>query len=397
MSDTGKTILWIAVAIVVIAVIIWLFVSAGRRREVEARRFEAGELRARIEERLPQVQDTEDRASVTAALAADARAHAQRQNAAAERQADEARRQADRVDPDVDVDDDGDLADAETPSAPPVTASTAGGTLDEEPAEDAPGARALGTGTATELHPDERFTTVSDTPHADTSDASDTADTPPAVNADPAAGRTETAAAGGPSAQSARPPVATAEEPQQVEVPALADRDEVIAGGGPPASDPGDHRGQPWATTPGAAGPGDSEQPADEGMDVDMAPHSHASDETDEPDEAVATEPEPRREDAEPAPDLTSAAFPEDDATSEPQLAGRRTSGFDEVVDGGFGIGSAAPIADGAQPLGHAVKGIRDGKTFLGPDDAGYDDVEPDVWFYNEEAARRAGFRRQGD
>src|SRR3954452_10456993 len=106
MSDTGKTILWIAVAIVVIAVIIWLFVSAGRRREVEARRFEAGELRARIEERLPQVQDSEDRASVTAASAAAARAHAQRQIAAAEPQADEARRahaslerQADRVDP----------------------------------------------------------------------------------------------------------------------------------------------------------------------------------------------------------------------------------------------------------------------------------------------------------
>src|SRR3954454_18813041 len=144
MSDTGKTILWIAVAIVVIAVIIWLFVSAGRRREVEARRFEAGELRARIEERLPQVQDTEDRASVTAALVADARAHAQRQNAAAERQADEARRQADRVDADVDLGDDGeDLAGAENPFAPPPTASPAGGTLDEEPAEDAPGAGAL--------------------------------------------------------------------------------------------------------------------------------------------------------------------------------------------------------------------------------------------------------------
>jgi GNAT superfamily N-acetyltransferase len=52
---------------------------------------------------------------------------------------------------------------------------------------------------------------------------------------------------------------------------------------------------------------------------------------------------------------------------------------------------------DGAQPLGHAVKGRRDGTTFVGPDDAGYDDVEPDVWFYNEEAARRAGFRRDGE
>src|SRR3954454_25275621 len=120
MSDTGKTILWIAVAIVVIAVIIWLFVSAGRRREVAARRFEAGELRARIEERLPQVQDTEDRASVTAALAADPRAQVHGQNAAAERQADEARRQADRVELDVDVDDDEDLLDDETNIKPPV-------------------------------------------------------------------------------------------------------------------------------------------------------------------------------------------------------------------------------------------------------------------------------------
>src|SRR3954467_13709156 len=104
MSDTGKTILWIAVAIFVIAVIIWLFVSAGRRREVEARRFEAGELRAGIEERLPQAQDTEGPAPVTAAPAAGPPPPAQRQNAAAERQADKARRQADRVDPDVDVD-----------------------------------------------------------------------------------------------------------------------------------------------------------------------------------------------------------------------------------------------------------------------------------------------------
>ena len=133
MSDTGKTILWIVVAIVVIAVIIWLFVSAGRRREVEARRFEAGELRAKVEERLPEVQDTEDRASVTAAMAADARAEAERKAAEAERgrrgrgaaaleeqaeahraSAEAARvehagleREADRVDPDVATDDEG--------------------------------------------------------------------------------------------------------------------------------------------------------------------------------------------------------------------------------------------------------------------------------------------------
>ena len=91
-------------------------------------------------------------------------------------------------------------------------------------------------------------------------------------------------------------------------------------------------------------------------------------------------------------PTPTDTAWSIDDSTS-----GRRMSGFDEVVDGGFGLGSAAPIADGAQPLGHAVKGRREGTTFVGPDDPGYDDVEPDVWFYNEEAARRAGFRREGE
>ena len=63
MSDTVKLVLWIAVAVVVIGIIVWLFVNAGRRREVEARRFEAGELRARVEERLPEVQGRQDRAS----------------------------------------------------------------------------------------------------------------------------------------------------------------------------------------------------------------------------------------------------------------------------------------------------------------------------------------------
>ena len=177
------------------------------------------------------------------------------------------------------------------------------------------------------------------------------------------------------------PPVADAEEPREVSVPALDERDDVVTDGGIPTDDPGDHRGQPWATTPGERGleegadvDGDA---ADAGLDVDMAPHSHESDEDDEL--------------AEPA----DAGTPSD--STEDSAPGRRVSGFDEVVDGGFGLGSAAPLADGAQPLGHAVKGTREGTTFVGPDDAGYDDVEPDVWFYSEDAARRAGFRRQGE
>ena len=77
--------------------------------------------------------------------------------------------------------------------------------------------------------------------------------------------------------------------------------------------------------------------------------------------------------------------------------AGRRVSDFEEVRDGGYGVGSAAPLGDGAQPLGHEVKASREGGTFLTPGDEGYDDREPDVWFYDEDAARRSGFRRSGE
>ena len=77
--------------------------------------------------------------------------------------------------------------------------------------------------------------------------------------------------------------------------------------------------------------------------------------------------------------------------------AERRISSFDEVVDGGYGIGSARPFDDGAQPLGHAVQAWTDRKSFSAPGDKGYDAEEPDVWFYNEDAARRAGFSRDGE
>jgi hypothetical protein len=440
------------------------------------------------------VQHTEDRASVTAAMAADARADADRQAAEADRQAAEADRQAaeaerqaaearrleeqaqqhraaaesarvehaglereaDRVDPDVRTDDEGhrvdgsgtrqsgqespavgsaaftndddedDLADAENPFAPPTDAETtpaaAGEGTDlasasdleigehdadessyasEEPevvSESSSGGSSgssVGTGTASEQSPDERPTAVSDQSSRDIDDTSE---------------------------QVPAPPVADADEPKQVEVPALAERADVLAEGGTPANDPGDHRGQAWATTPGdrgledATGDGDA---ADEGLDVDMAPHSHESDEDEELAEPASADTNDSGSDGATdtawtdAPDSTGpvdgdrsgndeqqsgTATPTDTAWSiDDATSGRRMSGFDEVVDGGFGLGSAAPIADGAQPLGHAVKGRREGTTFVGPDDAGYDDVEPDVWFYNEEAARRAGFRREGE
>ena len=642
MSDTVKLVLWIAVAVVVIGIIVWLFVNAGRRREVEARRFEAGELRARVEERRPEVQGTQDRASVTAAMAQDARAEAERTAAEAKQRADEARRleqqaaqhaaaaesasaehadlerQADRVDPDVrtddegyrldedgnrlpgrehssgqrstgaagagaagavaagagaatfaaahDDDDDDDLADAENPfasasaSAPATQQEDAAATRDDartasrdeaeadvdaektpdasdedsadadgtsryqEPAWEPsdPGVGHSGPATLDDTGADE--SALDDTAHdeaahdeaaldeaaahdegtpaaapAEESPRDDDAggedaqhdaahagaasaiagagagyaggepgdagaDSEHTVEGDPVDEQTNDevtsqrtggqddvpATESGENAEGTMP--AGAEDEQHVEVPALEGRDDVIAEGGTPTDDPGDHRGQPWATTPGQRGPEESDEPADEGRDVDMAPHSHESDEVSDVDEPVgSTSEEPRRQEAQSASDVADAAYPDEDGDSDrmpagtsdsaadsasdpasestadsaadsadtqtqtgdtayaggatddsgerpsPSPVGRRVSEFDEVVDGGFGLGSAAPIGDGAQPLGHAIKGTREGTTFLGPDDEGYDDAEPDVWFYNEEAARRAGFTKRGE
>ena len=83
-----------------------------------------------------------------------------------------------------------------------------------------------------------------------------------------------------------------------------------------------------------------------------------------------------------------------DDATDATASGGRRISAFDELRDGGFGVGSAAPLDDGAQPLDHPVQAYRDTMTYRLPGDAGYDSAEPHVWFYDEGAAERSGFRR---
>ncbi|MGL5862608.1 MAG: hypothetical protein ACRCY9_15250, partial [Phycicoccus sp.] len=76
----------------------------------------------------------------------------------------------------------------------------------------------------------------------------------------------------------------------------------------------------------------------------------------------------------------------------EEAASGRRISDLEEVRDGGYSVGSAAPFEDGAQPLGHAVQAYRDSMSFVVPGDPGYDAREPDVWFYDEGAAERAGF-----
>jgi len=72
----------------------------------------------------------------------------------------------------------------------------------------------------------------------------------------------------------------------------------------------------------------------------------------------------------------------------------RRTSALEEVRDGGYGVGSAAIIDDGAIPLGHPVKAWEDTNTFVTPHDPGYGHADPDLWFTDADAAQRAGFRR---
>ncbi len=85
---------------------------------------------------------------------------------------------------------------------------------------------------------------------------------------------------------------------------------------------------------------------------------------------------------------------PAEEHASEEAPRGRSVSDFDEIRDGGFGVGSAAPLEDGRQPMGHPVAAYRDTMSFRTPGDPGYDETEPDVWFYDEAAAERSGFHR---
>ncbi len=107
-----------------------------------------------------------------------------------------------------------------------------------------------------------------------------------------------------------------------------------------------------------------------------------------EPEPEPVVEPEP-----EPEPEPVVEPEPEPEPEPDPETTGRRISGFLELRDGGFGVGSAAPIEDGAQPLDHPVQAYRDTMTFREPGVPGYDSADPDVWFYDAAAAERSGFR----
>ena len=78
------------------------------------------------------------------------------------------------------------------------------------------------------------------------------------------------------------------------------------------------------------------------------------------------------------------------------QRAARRISDFHELRDGGFGVGSAAPLDDGVQPLDHPVQGFRESMTFGLPGDPRLRHGRARRVVLRRGAAERSGFRRSG-
>jgi large subunit ribosomal protein L4 len=60
-----------------------------------------------------------------------------------------------------------------------------------------------------------------------------------------------------------------------------------------------------------------------------------------------------------------------------------------------YGPGSKAPLKSGNAPKGHEIKGA--GGHYYTDADAGFADVEPEVWFDSAETAEAAGFTKAGD
>ncbi len=106
-----------------------------------------------------------------------------------------------------------------------------------------------------------------------------------------------------------------------------------------------------------------------------------------------ATESDSRATESDSAGSESSSTGSPADRSSASTDDGPRTSSLDEIRDGGYGVGSAATIDDGAVPLGHPVKAWEDTKTYVTPEQATYGEAEPHLWFADEHAAQRAGFR----
>jgi len=75
-----------------------------------------------------------------------------------------------------------------------------------------------------------------------------------------------------------------------------------------------------------------------------------------------------------------------------PATAATKTVPSAEVPAGPYGKGSAKAGADGSGPAGWLIKGNADSMLFHGTDSPAYEQTIAEVWFFDEETARAAGF-----
>lgn len=192
------------------------------------------------------------------------------------------------------------------------------------------------------------------------------------------------------------------------------DRDDTPADSraGVPADGEGDVVGDADAPPSSVADRGDDEDRDGDDRDDEDDPRVETDEEKQAREEAFAAEHDPEQHDLSAGEEFRQAGdwtaedgkLTEDDVVSgdgeggdgEHGVDGRRLSSVEEIRDGGYGIGSAAPIEDGAMPLDHSVKAWEDTKTYLVQGEDGYDGVDPHVWFLDDRSAERAGFDHAG-
>ncbi|MFM8598835.1 MAG: hypothetical protein ACKOB8_07490 [Mycobacterium sp.] len=88
----------------------------------------------------------------------------------------------------------------------------------------------------------------------------------------------------------------------------------------------------------------------------------------------------------------TRAGFTRWDAGRGGKGAAALVASIEEVPAGPYGRGSAAPGADGAGPAGWPIKGNVDSMLYHPPDSPAYTETIAEVWFFDEETAKAAGF-----
>jgi large subunit ribosomal protein L4 len=77
-------------------------------------------------------------------------------------------------------------------------------------------------------------------------------------------------------------------------------------------------------------------------------------------------------------------------------IGGKRKAPATAAVDGPFGPGSHAPLADGSEPEGFPIKGNAQSMLYHVPGSRYYKATVAEAWFATEDAAEAAGFSKPG-